>query len=345
MPPKNMIRLIFFADTHLGFDYPIKPRVNRRRRGPDFFNNFRRVLSYATETKADFVVHGGDLFFRSLVPHKIVDMVYADLFEFAKVGIPIFIVPGNHERSILPTSLFLNHPNIRIFHKPGTFKLDIGGTQIALSGFPCDRKEIRKSFRSLLEETGWKDHSATMKLLCIHQAVEGAQVGPSNYTFRWGSDVIRLADLPKDALAVLCGHIHRKQILRNQTNFVQNGIPVIYPGSTERTSFAEKLEEKGFFEIDFQSSPENGWQIDRLNFIKLPTRPMVDLYLESGLKEENLESFIWGRISTMDKDSIVRLKCSQDLDPQVRSLVTSRFLRELFPETMNFQFSANFFPR
>jgi hypothetical protein len=29
----------------------------------------------------------------------IVDMVYDDLFEFAGEGIPLLIVPGNHERS------------------------------------------------------------------------------------------------------------------------------------------------------------------------------------------------------------------------------------------------------
>ena len=28
----------------------------------------------------------------------IVDMVYNDLFEFAGEGIPVLIVPGNHER-------------------------------------------------------------------------------------------------------------------------------------------------------------------------------------------------------------------------------------------------------
>ena len=32
-----MIRVLLLADTHLGFDLPSKPRVERRRRGPDFF--------------------------------------------------------------------------------------------------------------------------------------------------------------------------------------------------------------------------------------------------------------------------------------------------------------------
>ena len=110
-----MLRIVFLADTHLGFDYPVKPRIKRRRRGPDFFANFRQVLEYARQTRPDIVLHGGDLFFRSKIPPKIIDLVYGDLFDFAGEGIPLLIVPGNHERSILPASLFLNHPNIHIF--------------------------------------------------------------------------------------------------------------------------------------------------------------------------------------------------------------------------------------
>ena len=36
----DAIRILFLADTHLGFDLPVKPRINRRRRGIDFFKNY-----------------------------------------------------------------------------------------------------------------------------------------------------------------------------------------------------------------------------------------------------------------------------------------------------------------
>jgi DNA repair exonuclease SbcCD nuclease subunit len=106
------IRILLCADTHLGFDEPIRPRVERRRRGPDFFDNFQRVLDSARDRRVDLVVHGGDLFFRSRVPPAIVDRVYRMLLSFAGGGIPLLIVPGNHERSVLPQSLFLSHPDI-----------------------------------------------------------------------------------------------------------------------------------------------------------------------------------------------------------------------------------------
>jgi DNA repair exonuclease SbcCD nuclease subunit len=190
------VRIVFFADTHLGFDYPVKPRIHRRRRGPDFFANFQQVLAYARETRPDLVLHGGDLFFRARVPQMIVDMVYDDLFEFAGEGIPLLIVPGNHERSILPASLFLNHPNIFIFDRPRTFHLEVEGTKI----FPCKRKNVREEFPVLLKEAGWEGVDGAGKLLCLHQTIEGAKVGPTGFTFNKGQDVIRRSDLPKDAV-------------------------------------------------------------------------------------------------------------------------------------------------
>jgi hypothetical protein len=39
----GLIRILLIADTHLGFDLPFRPRINRRRKGPDFFANFERA--------------------------------------------------------------------------------------------------------------------------------------------------------------------------------------------------------------------------------------------------------------------------------------------------------------
>ena len=39
------VRILFLADTHLGYDLPFRPRIKRRRRGPEFFaiiDNFRQ---------------------------------------------------------------------------------------------------------------------------------------------------------------------------------------------------------------------------------------------------------------------------------------------------------------
>jgi DNA repair exonuclease SbcCD nuclease subunit len=338
MASNQKIRIRFFADTHLGFDYPIKPRITRRRRGQDFFDNFQRVLDGVAAAKIDLLVHGGDLFFRSRIPPKIVDLAYSALFEFAAKGIPILLVPGNHERSRLPASLYLAHPNIYVYAKAMTYTFEVGDRRVCVSGFPFERGDIKQGFKTILNETGWKAANGDLRILCIHQAVEGAQVGPSNYTFRNGMDVIRLVDIPDAFDAILAGHIHRKQILNRSVT------PVIYPGSTERTSFAEKDEDKGFCDITFQNNENNSWQIEKLDFIRLPSRPMVDLYLDENVSEDNLIQFLQARVGKIHQDAIVRIRCRGTPDNGLKKRLTSSFLRRVFPTSVNVQLATELRP-
>jgi exonuclease SbcD len=91
-----MIRILLLADTHLGFDLPFRPRIQRRRRGPDFFANFRRALLPALHGEVDAVVHGGDLLYRSKVPPRLVEMALEPLRQVADKGIPSYTRPKVH---------------------------------------------------------------------------------------------------------------------------------------------------------------------------------------------------------------------------------------------------------
>jgi len=343
MPACREMEIFFCADTHLGFDQPVRPRILRRRRGPDFFANFRRFLADAVTARADLVVHGGDFFFRSRLPKAIVDAAYEILLEFAGHGIPIYIVPGNHECSVLPTSLFVSHPNIRFFAEPTTFVQRVGGAKVALAGFPFVRRTIRRDFAEVLARTGWRDHDADVRLLCCHQTVAGATVGPSDYTFRRGDDVIRIEDVPPDFDAVLAGHIHRRQILQRRVANKPVGPPVLYPGSIERTSFAEKDEDKGYFRLRWRPAAAGCWRKLAPRFVSLPARPMVDLVLEARLTGDSLAGYISSRVAQLDHGAIVRFRGADGLSPPVRRRLTGEFLRELLPDTMNYQFDSRFF--
>ena len=208
------IKILFIADTHLGFDLPLRPRVERRRRGTDFFNNYKIALRPALEGAVDCVVHGGDVFFRSRVHPKIVEETFAPLLEIAECGIPVFIVPGNHERSQLLVTLLESHPLLHIFDQPRTFTLRKKNLTLAFSGFPHVRGNIRDLFKENLARTDWSNYRADFRFLCMHQIVEGSQVGVQNYTFRKGADIIPGEYIPHHFDAVLSGHIHRAQTLK-----------------------------------------------------------------------------------------------------------------------------------
>ena len=274
---RDSVRALFLADTHLGFDMPLRPRVEKRRRGPDFF----RVFDYALETglreKVDFVLHGGDLFHRSRVSQGIVSRAIESIEKIAAAGIPFFIVPGNHERSALPSPLFWSIPNVHIFLAPETFRFTSAGKKIALSGFPFHRRDVCRSFARLLSETNWGEEESDLRLLCMHQTVEGAVVGPTDYTFRGGPDVIPGRMIPRGFAAILSGHIHRMQVLGRGGGRERRSTPVLYPGSTERTSFAEMGEDKGFLLVEFEPDRRSGGRLVRSIFRETPARPMTSI--------------------------------------------------------------------
>jgi len=329
----NPIKILFFADTHLGFDLPLQPRIQRRRRGDDFFANYHHILTVAQAEKVDLVIHGGDLFFRSKLSPWIVDKTFNPLVDVANAGIPIYLVPGNHERSKLPGHLWLAHSNIHVFDKPKTFHHEVGGFTIALSGFPFTRK-VKTRFHTLLAQTSYKENNAGIRFLCLHQTFEGAKVGPGDFTFRTGVDNIPGSEIPEGFSAVLSGHIHRGQTLTHTLAQLPLSAPVIYPGSIERTSFAERFEEKHYVLIKIFPSVRKPQLV--IEFHPLPTRPMVKIKIPTQNNDfEGVKILIQKRICTLAPDSIVRIQLTGPKVFEFTRLLSAIMLRSLAPPTMN----------
>ncbi len=334
----GLVRILFLADTHLGFDYPFRLRVKRRRRGEDFFLNFKRALEPARRGEVDAVVHGGDILFRSKVPARLVDMAFAPLRDIADGGVKVYLVPGNHERSRIPFGLLCLHKNIHIFSKPTTFFLKIRTKIVALSGFPYWRHNVRKQFPRLLEETGWRQakkfcHSS---LLCVHHCFEGAKVGPNNYSFRKGEDVIKTSDIPAEFQAVLTGHVHRFQVLNSDLNGLPLKVPILYPGSIERTSFAEKDESKGYLILEINPSDSSGRFLSHWHFHELLTRPMIKVNINvTGLDPYGLRCLLKKSLCKLDPNSIVRIEIQGKFEERFLPVLRAAELRTICPKEMN----------
>jgi len=335
------IRVLFLSDTHLGFDLPFKPRIKRRRRGHDFFANFALALEPAFKGEVDFVVHGGDLLYRSKVPAALVEMALAPLVRVAESGVPVFLVPGNHERSKIPLHLWGTHPKLHVFDRPKTYLMELGGGSVALSGFPFQRN-VRDSFQSLIEMTDYARVDADLRLLCIHEAVEGAQVGPSDFTFRSGPDVIPGRMIPGNFAAILSGHIHRSQILIHDLNGRKMAAPVIYPGSIERTSFAERKEDKHYVLLEFELDEVTGEPLSDVKFIELPARPMVSIDIEpKEFSRKKLERHLRIELASLDPNSIVRVRIQGELTGETAPVLRAVSLREIAPPSMNVSIGYN----
>jgi exonuclease SbcD len=328
-----VLKILLLADTHLGFDLPARPRVERRRRGPDFFANTRLALEPALRGEADLVVHGGDLLFRSKVPAALVAAALEPLLEVADRGVPVFLVPGNHERSALPYPMLASHADLHVFDRPRTVVVISKGVRVAVSGFPCERDGIRSRFGELVDATRWREQAADIRVLCVHQTVEGAKV--QGYTFRGGDDVVRGRDLPESFAAILSGHIHRSQVLERDLSGRTLPAPVFYPGSVERTSLAERDEAKGFFTLTAVPDPDRGGRIVDRVFHELPARPMVPVVIDpAGLDAAALTRRLAAELAGLVPDAVVHVHIDGDLAPGAEAALRADQLRSLHPPTM-----------
>jgi len=336
----NAIRLLLLADTHIGLDFPLQPRIERRRRGYDFLNNFRLALKPALQGEVDLVIHGGDLFDRSHVPEALVQIGLEPLLEVAEKNVPVLLVPGNHERSKIPLQLWRNHPYLTIFDQPATKRLDIHGNRVAISGFPFTRK-IGTTFSTMLNATRYRDFPADIRLLCMHQSVEGAKVGPINFTFRPGKDVIRGSDLPSEFAAVLSGHIHRAQTLVNDLHGQKLPVPVYYPGSVERTAFAEQKEDKGYLKITLQPGDHNNGNLIKTTFERLPARPMVIInFFLDHQSEQQIQTELVKKLTAIDPNAVVHLRLMGEVSPEQWRVFSAENLRTIAPASMNLEVGA-----
>jgi len=324
------------ADTHLGFDLPSRPRIERRRRGHDFFANYERTLQAARDLSVHAVVHGGDVFYRSRIPASLVQAGFVPLKRLADDGIPIYVVPGNHERSAIPFRLLAEHPGIHLFDRPRTFTAEWNGVRVALAGFPCERKDVRNAFPALVRATEWDRAQADVNLLCMHQCFEGATVGPQNYTFRYADDVVRAADVPAPFAAVLAGHIHRHQVLTGDLRGRPLPTPVIYPGSIERTSFAEREEAKGYVVLEVGPGADPGGAVQRSTFHRLPARPMEIVEVHAAAADgETTRRLLTEAVLRVPEDAVLQLRVHGVPTADGFRALRAPAVRALAPPTMN----------
>lgn len=299
------MRVLFISDTHLGFDLPARPRVSRRRRGHDFFDSFERALEPARRGEVDVVVHGGDLFYRSRVPVWLAEAALAPLRRVAASGVPVLLVAGNHERSRIPCPLLAIQDGLHVFDRPRACIVQARGVRVAFIGFPYTR-QIRQRFAEVYGAASRQAGAADVRVLCVHQCVEGATCGPGHFVFRTGDEVIRARDLPRDVAVTLCGHVHRPQVLRPTDR-----APVVYAGSTERTSFAEAEETKGYVVLELTRAG-----LAALEHRPLVTRPMAsrDVALD-GLGAPAAMDRLRAAIASTPAQAIVQLRVSGAVPP------------------------------
>jgi len=92
------MRIIHFADTHLGFaDFgKIDPELGINLREADVYRAFSQVVDYIRKNPPDIVLHSGDLFETSRPSNRAINFALKEIAKISQMEIPFILISGNH---------------------------------------------------------------------------------------------------------------------------------------------------------------------------------------------------------------------------------------------------------
>ncbi|MCK4643171.1 metallophosphoesterase [bacterium] len=330
------MRFVHFSDTHLGDHFPAsKGQDPEIFRGKDFFKNYFLITDYILKhaKDIDFILHTGDLFDRE-PSHYIQELTIKPLLEIDNLGIPIFLIKGNHEKTCFPDSFTSRFKNLHVFCQPGARIYRLGKKKVMICGIPYmkdGKTRVNKLFAQAMEQTNWSKKRADFKILMLHQLLHGAKVGPIGYRFGRFPEVLSKDIIPKEFDYVGIGHIHRKQIIRHPKTKKQN---IFFPGAQERITFSEIHEKKGFYDITVDDNA-----IIESTFINLRCRHMFEYKLKlDGKSEEKIKEDAYKLLKRIPRNGYGKIRFEGKVERSLfDSLPLHQFRRKSFKCHFNFK--------
>lgn len=354
---RQTLRLLHFADLHIGMENygRMDPESGLNRRVLDFLARLDLLVEYAITHEADAVLFAGDAF-RTRSPNPTHQRGFAQrIRRLSEVGIPTVLLVGNHDVPVMEQrassiEIFdtLGVPHVTVAAKPALLRIETahGPLQIVTLPYPVRQRLLtREQFRRLDQEG--LDRAVTEAVVGLIQQlrVQLEQELPavlmghfSVESAHWGSErnimVGRDVTVPISALAdaawdyVALGHIHQHQNLNKD---VEDGPPVVYPGSLERVDFGEEKQSKGFCWVEI--GPENTeWR-----YVPVPARPFITIRVDVR-EEANPLPVIQSEVARHDvADAVARLvvQMSPAQEPRLRDADLAPLLSEAFFAQIN----------
>ncbi len=303
------MRIVATADSHFGYEYG-RSSVAKKESIQRMNQAFENILNEAISLQADLVLHGGDVFNRSSPKKEVIEQAYDIIDRFAEEDIPLVIIPGNHDKSVLPESL-VNHLNKHI-HFLNKFSL-LDFSEISILSFPFVSGDPKIIFEKAIRKA--KEEPSKKIIILCHQLFDGASFGPHNYVFTNRLDTLKTDKLPDNVLFVVSGHIHRFQN-------IQNG-RVYYTGSVERTSFMEITEPKGYLLIEIEGD------YHCVRFCKTESVPMD--VIEYDIGEMGLISSVINEDEINNKSRTLLRFTGRSLDANEIKFLWARFPAKEYP--------------
>ncbi len=287
-----MKRIFHIADTHIGYTAyrRIEEGSGLNQREVDTYNAFTQFINFTVKEKPDAVLHAGDLFDSVRPTNRAISFALSQILRLSEAGIPFVAISGNHESPRLKEtgsvfSLFEHIPGVYVVYEGyETIELD----DMIIHAVPhCDDIEREKERIRPVKDR--------FNIGMLHASIK---VG--------GKPVFMMGDLNEQVVSIdsltgldyiALGHYHSYTRVRGDA---------YYAGSTERFSFGEVSDDKGFLELRLL---DDGTK--EVIFHPLQIREMVDLepVVCDGLDAHAIKRAIKDRIIECKPDNkVVRLR-------------------------------------
>jgi len=257
------MKIVHLADTHLGHSaYRKISDDGFNQREEDVILSFLDAVDKVIAMKPDVVLHSGDLFDSVRPTNRIVRIGLEQLLRIYKAKVPLVLISGNHEtpKQLYKGSVFsilealpLDKNLFNIVYKDRYEVIEFPG--LTVHAVPqCTTDAI---FKAELKKI--KKNPSTKNVLMLHAGVTGMKEfahGESNellVEYDW----LEKTDFDYVAL----GHYHV---------FSKVGHNSWFAGSTERMSFNEVGQAKGFLMVDLSGEA-------KVDLVQVRTRPMIEL--------------------------------------------------------------------
>ncbi len=292
-----MIRLLHFADLHLGVENygHLDPVTGLNSRLGDFLRAFDAIVDYALSNDIHLVLFAGDAY-KGRNPTPTHQREFAKRIQrLVEGGIPTFLLVGNHD---MPRALgratsveifqTLEVANVHVAPRPATHLIETKGGSLQIVALPwvtlshtLTREEhrgkslqeieglIAQKIENIIEEEVARLDPRWPAILVAHGSVFGAVYGSERSVILGQETIIPRSAVKNPAFAyVALGHIHRHQVLSEEP-------PVVYAGSVERVDFGEESEPKGFVVVEMEGARA------RWEFVPLEARPFLTIRVEA----------------------------------------------------------------
>ncbi len=274
------MKILHFADAHINAadhgNWSLRDaETGRSLRTTDFLNALNKVAAGAIREKVDCVLFAGDAYDTENPDNWYRDRFQTVIGRIADEGIPVVMIPGNHDRnkidmhnSALSAFASMQRKNVFVPHEPTLLTPNDLGVNLYIVAVPWKilqnirdgktmmnadgRKETAAEIDALISEAQQKMGAAKAPVVLLtHGEVEGAvyngrrSVNGLEGEMSFTMDTVADKRLTYTAL----GHLHKFQNLNKDLQ-----PPVVYSGSIERIDISEAKDDKGYVLVNIDEA-------------------------------------------------------------------------------------------